>query len=94
MALSGPPSKKNQMTKIFGSESYAQELELGRQFAANLSKINDTAARSWLEAFPETITVLQLKDNDLRRSLATTNAIESMFSSVRLVTGRVKNLTA
>ena len=94
MALSGPPSKKNQMTKIFGSESYAQGLALGKQFAADLAKINDTAARSWLEAFPETITVLQLKDNDLRRSLATTNAIESMFSSVRLVTGRVKNLTA
>ncbi len=79
-----------QMTKIFGSETYAQALTLGKQFATDLSKINDTAARSWNEAFPETITVLQLKDKDLRRSLSTTNAIESMFSSVRLVTGRVK----
>jgi len=79
-----------QMSKIFGAETVEQALALGKQFAVDLGKINDTAARSWLEAFPETITVLQLKDKDLRRSLSTTNAIESMFSSVRLVTGRVK----
>lgn len=79
-----------QMTKIFGAETFQEALELGKQFAADLAKINDTAARSWLEAFPETITVMQLSDKDLRRSLSTTNAIESMFSSVRLVTGRVK----
>jgi transposase-like protein len=79
-----------QMTKIFQAESVDAALVLGKQFVSDLMKINETAARSWLEAFPETITVLQIKDLDLRRSLSTTNAIESLFSSVRLVTGRVK----
>jgi putative transposase len=79
-----------QMTKIFKAESVEMALMLGKQFAADLAKINETAARSWLEAFPETITVLQVKDPDLRKTFSTTNAIESLFSSVRLVTGRVK----
>lgn len=79
-----------QMTKIFKAESVTVALELGKQFAADLAKINETASRSWLEAFPETITILQLQDQDLRRTFSTTNAIESLFSSVRLITGRVK----
>ena len=79
-----------QMGKIFQSETVEIALAHGKQFAADLMKINETAARSWLEAFPETITCLQIKDKDLRRSFSTTNAIESLFSSVRLVTGRVK----
>lgn len=79
-----------QMTKIFRAENVEMALAYGKQFAADLSKINETAARSWLEAFPETITVLQIKDLDLRKTFSTTNAIESLFSSVRLVTGRVK----
>jgi len=79
-----------QMTKIFKAESVEVALVLGKQFAADLSKINETASRSWLEAFPETITILQIKDLDLRKTFSTTNAIESLFSSVRLITGRVK----
>jgi transposase-like protein len=79
-----------QMTKIFQAETVERALALGKQFAADLSKINDTAARSWLEAFPETITVLQIKDRDLRKTFSTTNAIESLFSSVRLISRRVK----
>jgi putative transposase len=79
-----------QMTKIFKAETLAEALSIGKHFAAELEKINVTASRSWLEAFPETITVLQMRDTELRRVLATTNAIESLFSSVRSITGRVK----
>jgi transposase-like protein len=79
-----------QMTKIFKAESVDTALALGKQFAADLLKINETASRSWLEAFPETITILQIKDHDLQKTFSTTNAIESLFSSVRLITGRVK----
>lgn len=79
-----------QMAKIFKAETAEIAMALGRAFAADLAKINETAARSWLEAFPESITVLQFKDKELRRVLATTNAIESIFSSIRLITGRVK----
>jgi putative transposase len=79
-----------QMTKIFGAPTVEEGLRLGKAFAEELAKINETAARSWLEAFPESITVLQLKDPELRRIFSSTNSIESLFSSVRLITGRVK----
>jgi transposase-like protein len=78
------------MGKIFQSETVEIALAHGKQFAHDLAAINVTASRSWLEAFPETITCIQIADKDLRRSISTTNGIESLFSSVRLVTGRVK----
>ncbi len=79
-----------QMSKIFKAESLSAALALGNNFEIELSKINETAARSWREAFPETITVLQIREPELRRVLSSTNMIESIFSTIRLITGRVK----
>ena len=78
------------MNKIFKANTWEEGYNLGVQFEKDLSKINLTAAKSWAEAFPEVITILQIKDKELRVKLATTNAIESLFSAVRTVTGRVK----
>ena len=79
-----------EMTKIFKAVSYAEAFRLGKVFEKELAKINITASRSWAEAFPEVITVLQIKDLDLRRVFSSTNPIESLFSAIRGITIRVK----
>jgi putative transposase len=57
-----------------------------------LSKINHAALASLEEADEETLTVLKLKlPGLLRKSVLTTNPIESTFSVVNRKTGRVKN---
>ncbi len=84
------PWAQTAMTEIFSAETFELAMELGKRFEKRLEQINETAARSWREAFPEVITVLKIKDRDLRKTLGSTNAVESLFSSVRLITGRVK----
>ena len=57
-----------------------------------LSGINESAAESLKEAFEETLVMHRLRLPEiLRKSLATTNVIESAFSIVRERTRRVKN---
>ena len=52
---------------------------------------HEDAAASLREGMEETLTVLKLElPTSLRRSLSTTNAIESMLSSVRRVSRNVK----
>lgn len=79
-----------EMSTIFKASSVAVALERGRSFSRELGRINESAKRSWDEAFPETITILQVQSEELRRTLSTTNPIESLFSVIRSVTGRVK----
>ena len=56
-----------------------------------LMELNPSAARSLEEGMEETLTVHRLGLDDLlRRTLATTNPIESAFSVVDRVCGRVK----
>ncbi|HZQ69267.1 MAG TPA: transposase [Terriglobales bacterium] len=74
-ALTGYAEAKAELQKIF------------RQ----LERINPSAARSLEEGMEETLTVHRLGVGELlRRSLATTNPIESAFSTVEEVTRRVK----
>ena len=57
-----------------------------------LSRINHSAASSLEEADGETLTVIKLKTPEkLRKTLLSTNPIESAFSKVRSQSGRVKN---
>ena len=57
-----------------------------------LEKINPDAAASLKEGLEETLTVHRLGITGLlRKSLATTNPLESCFSGVRTTTGRVKH---
>lgn len=56
-----------------------------------LERLNPSAARSLREGLEETLTVHRLGVNGLlRKTLSTTNPIESCFSIMRTVTGRVK----
>lgn len=57
-----------------------------------LEKINPSAAASLREGLEETLTVHKLGITGLlRKTLSTTNPIESCFSIARTITGRVKN---
>lgn len=56
-----------------------------------LEKLNPTAAASLKEGLEETLTVHKLGVKELlRKTLSTTNPIESCFSVTRTITGRVK----
>ena len=89
-----PESKKlwgkMKMTEIFTAATWAEGHTLGKRFSAELGALNRSAQASWDEGFPKVITVLQLTDPKLQRFLATTNPIESLFSAIRTVAGRVK----
>ena len=57
-----------------------------------LERINPSAAASLREGLDETLTVIRLDLPDrLRRTLATTNPIESVMDTTRTITGRVKH---
>lgn len=64
--------------------SYADAKKMLREFERWLRSINESAADSLLEASEEILTLHRLKiGGDLRKALHSTNAIESMFSTVR-----------
>jgi len=61
-----------------------------QRLATSLDEAYPSAAASLREGLKETLTIVDLGlGPTLRRSLSTTNAIESMFATVRIVTGRV-----
>ena len=69
-------------------EEAKKSLELTVKY---LERLNPSAARSLQEGMEETLTVHRLGVNGLlRKTLSTTNPIESSFSIMRTVTGRVK----
>jgi putative transposase len=76
--------------KIFDSNNFAEGLERAKVFHRELERLNESAARSWAECMPEILTTLQIKDPELRRTLSTTNPVESLFSAIRGITGRVR----
>ena len=70
------------------AEQAKQSLELTVKY---LERLNPSAASSLREGLEETLTVHKLGIADLlRKTLCTTNPIESCFSVTRTVTGRVK----
>jgi len=77
---------------LHGHAHYSAALEDYQKLLEWLSNINHEAASSLEEAKMETLTVVKLKvPGLLRKSLHSTNIIESVFSKVRSKTDRVKN---
>lgn len=77
---------------IFANADAEAGLRDARRLAAQLKQDHPDAAGSLLEGLEEMFTVARLGiTGALRRSLTNTNCIESMISTVRVVTGRVKN---
>lgn len=71
--------------------SYIEAKKMLQSFERWLRKLNESSADSLLEAFEEILTLHRLKiTGDLRRVLHSTNAIESMFSTVRYCERNIK----
>ena len=90
-----PESRRKAVDKrlagIFANADAAVGLRDARRLAAQLKATHPDAAGSLLEGLEEMFTVARLGiTGGLRRSLTNTNCIESMISTVRVVTGRVK----
>jgi len=69
---------------------YSESKEALTKLAGELEEINASAASSLREGMEETLTINKLKlTTELRRSLATTNCIESVLSQVEQYTQRV-----
>ncbi len=91
-----PVARRKAMDKrlagIFANADAAAGLRDARRLAAQLKRDHPDAAGSLLEGLEEMFTVARLGiAGALRRSLTNTNCIESMISTVRVVTHRVKN---
>jgi len=80
------------LAEIFANAGAEIGLRDARRLAAQLKKHHPDAAGALLEGLEEMFTVARLGiTGALRRSLTNTNCIESMISTVRVVTGRVKH---
>jgi transposase-like protein len=81
--------------RLHGMHTFVDAKEEYRKLLDWLSKINHQAKYSLEEAQEETLTVIRLKAPEkLRKTLQSTNAIESIFSSVRASSLRVTNWTS
>jgi len=91
-----PVARRKAMDKrlagIFANANAEAGLRDARRLASQLKQDHPDAAGSLLEGLEEMFTVARLGvTGSLRRSLTNTNCIESMISTVRVVTHRVKN---
>jgi transposase-like protein len=84
-------SWNRKLTNAYGLFGYEDAKRALRQIHRELDSVNPSAARSLDEGLEETLTVHRLKvPAQLRRTLSTTNPIESAFSGVRIVCRNVK----
>lgn len=85
------PELSRRLSEAYGETDYERALALLKKTAAWLAGINPDAAASLREGMEETLTVVRLGVHaELRQTLDNTNVIESAFSVVEQVTGRVK----
>ena len=87
-------SKRDWARKKFNEVINAPDYETGEtlaaKFSAELKSINQSAYNSFQEGLSEILVPLLIEDKNLRKFFSTTNAMESMFSTIRSKTGRVK----
>ena len=91
-----PENKRKAIDKRLATAFAAAEADKGiaecRRIAAQLKTEHPDAAGSLLEGLDEMFTVARLGiTGALRQTLTNTNCIESMISTIRTVTARVKN---
>jgi transposase-like protein len=85
------PELSRQLNAAYHETDYEQALQRLKTTAQWLQRLNPDAAASLREGMEETLTVVRLDVPELlRRTLATTNPIESAFSVAENVTRRVK----
>jgi len=81
---------KRRYNGVIHADSYEEGLERAETFARELRGINESAYKSFQEGLEEILVPLLIEDRDLRRFFSTTNPLESLFSTIRFKTGRVK----
>ena len=82
---------ERKMVNAYAMSNYTDAKKALEKLHRELMELNPSAARSLAEGMEETLTAHRLALDDLlRRTLATTNPIESAFSVVDRVCGRVK----
>ncbi len=85
------PQFTAQLAAAYRETNYERALEALKTTVAWLERVSPAAAASLREGLEETLTVVKLGLPELlRRTLATTNPVESALSVVAKVTGRVK----
>lgn len=95
LAKSHWPELSVRLSEAYGETDYARALTFLKQTATWLERINPDAAASLREGMEETLTVVRLGVHaKLRQTLSNTNVMESAFSVVEQVTGRVKRWRA
>lgn len=83
---------RRRLKTAYGMKNYAAAKDYLNQTTVWLTQHSESAGRSLEEGLEETLTVHRLElPESLRKTFATTNPIESVFSTVRAGTGRVKN---
>jgi putative transposase len=89
------PELARRLSEAYGEDDYDRARALLKQTAVWLDRINPDAAASLREGMEETLTVVRLGvHRALRKTLASTNVIESAFSVAEEVTRRVKRWRA
>lgn len=84
------PQVRAALSQAYGLDDFDKAKALLERLARSLEEQHPSAASSLREGLDETLTVLKLGIGPtLRKSLATTNPIESTFSTVRRVSRRV-----
>lgn len=82
---------KRAMDEAYNADSYETAKRLLQNIIKNLEKSYPQAARSLGEGLEETLTLHKLKAHKkIRKSLASTNPIESLNSGIKGITRRVK----
>ena len=83
---------KRRWRKLHGQVDYQEALKDYKTLVRWLGEINVEAQNSLEEAGKEMLTVIKLRvSKELRKTLSSTNAIESVFDKVRCKSRRVKN---
>jgi transposase-like protein len=89
------PSVKKKLQNAYAMTEYADAKRALERLHRELMELNPSAARSLEEGMEETLTVHRLRvPAQLRRTLASTNVIESAFSIVETVCRNVKRWRA
>jgi putative transposase len=81
---------KREYNRVIHADSYEEGLERAEVFATELRGVNESAYKSFNEGLEEILVPLLIEDRNLRRFFSTTNPLESLFSTIRLKTARVR----
>jgi putative transposase len=85
------PEVERRLAQAYAAEDHEAALRSLKTTAAWLQRLSPDAAASLREGMEETLTVVRLGVGPtLRRTLSTTNTVESALSVTRMVTARVK----